>query len=157
MKLILATFVPLVCAASLVPSAFADETSPATLSGTVTLQVVSSKPAEAPANPQPAETLTVHVVRPSAAADDSEEAKQRDLETCGARWNDKLKAYRKELERTADYQTYFDTWKDSAAQRPPKLPIPVLTRASYRQCMAECLEGAAAGGICPGGWPEEKK
>ena len=98
--------------------------------------------------------MTLHVVRPATSDDDSEDAEQRDLEICGAKWNAKLKAYREELAQTKGYRTYWETWKDSPAQRPPKLPLPVLTRASYRQCMAQCLEGAGA--ICPGGWPDEK-
>ena len=96
----------------------------------------------------------VYLFRTVCFADDSEEAEQRSLETCGARWDSKLKAYREELAQAKGYRTYFETWKDSPAQRPPLLPLPVLTRTSYRQCMAQCLE--AAGAICPGGWPDEK-
>ena len=156
MNLISATLVPLAFSTYVASSAFADETYPATLSGTVTLQVVAPTPAEAlakmPANPQTSETLTVHVVHPSASAAD-EDAEQRDLETCGAKWNAKLKAYKDGLARTKNYRTYFDTWEDFPAQRPPKLPLPVLTRASYRACMAECLH--EGGAVCPGGWPGE--
>jgi hypothetical protein len=150
MKLTSATLVPL---AFLMSSAFADESYQATAGGTLTLQIAPPKPAEAAAAPQAGETLTVHVVRP-AAPDDSEDAEQRDLETCGANWNAKLKAYREELAQTKSYRTYWETWKDSPAQRPPKLPLLVLTRASYRQYIAQCLEGAGA--ISPGGWPDEK-
>jgi hypothetical protein len=73
---------------------------------------------------------------------------------CGAKWNAKLKAYNDEVERTKDYRDYYDKWKDFPAQRPPKLPLPMLTRISYRACMAECLHGAPW--TCPGGWPETK-
>jgi hypothetical protein len=154
MNLILAALVPLAYATFLAPSAFAGEAYPATLSGTSTLQAIAPKPPEATAKPRTSETLTVHVVPPPQFADDSEEAEQRSLETCGARWDSKLKAYREELAQAKGYRTYFETWKDSPAQRPPLLPLPVLTRTSYRQCMAQCLE--AAGAICPGGWPDEK-
>jgi hypothetical protein len=146
MKLTSATLVPL---AFLMTSAFADESYQAT-ARTVTLQIAPPKPAEAAAAPQAAEA---HVLRPAASDDDSEQAEQRDLETCGAKWDAKLKAYQKELAQTKRYRTYWETWKDSPAQRPPKLALPVLTRPSYRQCMAQCLEGA---GACPGGWPDEK-
>jgi hypothetical protein len=129
MKVTTATLAPL---AFLMSSAFADESHQATTSGTLTLQIV----------------------RPAVSDDDSEEAQQRNLETCGSKWNAKLKAYQKELAQTKLYRTYWETWKNSPAQRPPELPLPVLTRASYRQCMAQCLEGA--GPICPGGWPDEK-
>jgi hypothetical protein len=149
MKLTSTTLVPL---AFLMSSAFADESYRATASATLTVQIGPPKPAEAAAAPQAGETLTVHVVHP--AASDSEDAEERDLETCGEKWNAKLKAHRDELARTKGYQTYWETWKDSPAQRPPKLPLPVLTRASYRQYMAQCLERAAA--IRPGGWPDEE-
>jgi hypothetical protein len=144
-KLTSAILVPL---AFLMSSAFADESYQATSSGTLTPPIAPP----AAAAPQAGETLTAHVERP--ATSDDKDSEQRDLETCGTKWNAKLKAYRKELAQTKGYGTYWETWKDSPAQRPPKLPLLVLTRASYRQCMAQCLEGAGA--ICPGGWPDEK-
>ena len=152
MKLISAT---LALSALFAASAVADETYQSTLSGTLTVQAAPPQSAENPAKPQTTETLTLHVVHPPAAADDSEEAEVHDLEACGAKWNAKLKAYKDELAQTKDYRTYFDTWEGFPAQRPPKLPLPVLTRASYRACMAECLH--EGGATCPGGWPEEKK
>ncbi len=80
-------------------------------------------------------------------------AEQRTLESCGKKWNDKLKHYEKEREQTVDYRDYYERWKNFPAQRPPKLSISKLTRASYRLCMAECLGDPTA--ICPGGWPDE--
>jgi hypothetical protein len=116
---------------------------------------VRQKQAEGAAQPQTSQPLTVQFVHPSAAADDSDEAELRDLEACGARWNAKLKDYKEKLAQAAGYRTYFDKWEDFPAQRPPRLPLPILTRASYRACMAECLH--EGGAVCPGGWPEEKK
>ncbi len=152
MKLISTT---LVLSALFIAPAVADETYQSTLSGTLTVQPVSPQPAEGSAKPPATETLTLHVVHPAADAEDSGEAELRDLEACGARWNAKLKDYKAKLAQSEGYRTYFDKWEDFPAQRPPKLPLPILTRASYRACMAECL--GEPGAICPGGWPEEKK
>ena len=155
MKPIFATLAPLALLTTLSAPAFAEETYPATVGGTVTVQAVAPKPAEGPGKPPTSETLTIHFVHPSAAADEGEDPEQHDLEACGAKWNAKLKAYREQLAQTKDYRTYFDKWRDFPAQRPPQLPLPVLTRASYRACMAECLH--EGGAVCPGGWPEETK
>jgi len=122
---------------------------------TTTVEVVEQRQAEGAPQPQTSQPLTVQFVNPAPPADDSEEAELRDLERCDAKWNAKLQAYKEELAQTKDYRTYFAKWEDSPAQRPPKLPLPPLTRASYRACMSECLH--EAGAVCPGGWPEEKK
>ena len=117
----------LVLFALLACPAFADDTYQSTVSGTLTRQVAPQTPAEEPAKLLVTETLTLHVVHPSEAAEEK---------------------------RTKDYRDYYDKWKDFPAQRPPKLPLPMLTRISYRACMAECLHGAPW--TCPGGWPETK-
>jgi hypothetical protein len=124
-----------------------------TLSGSVTLKVVPPQDAQAP--PQAAETVTVLIERPSTSAGEDEDAEQHNLETCGKIWNAKLKAYRDELKRTKPYRVYWEKWKDSPAQRPPAPSEPVLTRATYRQCMAQCLRDETA--TCPGGLPAPTK
>ena len=105
------------------------------------------------ARPPATQAPEVRVEPASASSAEDKAAVQRDLESCGAKWNKKLKAYEITLEQTKDYRNYFEKWKDFSAQRPPKLPIPELTRASYRQCMAQCLGDETA--ACPGGWPDE--
>jgi hypothetical protein len=106
-----------------------------------------SDPSKQPqVQPTTSQAPTVRVTPASGSIDD--------LKSCGAKWNKKLKLYEDALEQTKDYRNYFEKWKNSTAQRPPMLPIPELTRASYRLCMAQCLGDTTA--TCPGGWPEEK-
>lgn len=151
MKLISAMLIPLALAAA---PALAQPADQSTLSGSVTVKVVPPAPQDAQA-PQAAETLTLRIERPSTAADADEDAEQRSLETCGKRWNAKLKAYRDERARTKPYRDYWEKWKDAPAQRPPAPSEPILTRASYRQCMAQCLNDGTA--MCPGGLPPLEK
>lgn len=152
MKMISAMLIPLALSAG---PAFAQPADQSTLSGSVTLKVVPPMPQDAQAPPQAAETVTVRIERPSTSADEEEDAEQRNLETCGKIWNTKLKAYRDELERIKPYRVYWEKWKDSPAQRPPAPSEPVLTRASYRQCMAQCLKDETA--TRPGGLPAPAK
>lgn len=106
------------------------------------------------AQPPTAQAPAARVAPTSASNDEDKASTQSDLQSCGAKWNEKLKQYEKALARTKDYRNYFEKWKNSSAQRPPMLPIPELTRASYRLCMAQCLGDKTA--ACPGGWPENK-
>ena len=86
--------------------------------------------------------------------DEPENAEQRNLEFCDVKWNEKLRKNHCKLEEAKVYRIYYDKWKDSPAQRPPKPPIPELTRASYRQYVANCLQDIMA--RCPAGAPEQK-
>jgi hypothetical protein len=99
-----------------------------------------------PANSSGAQFATICVEGCSSAAEPEtdELPKQRALESCGKKWNDKLQAYKKSYAETKTYRNYYDKWEDSPAERPPKLPLPQLTRASYREFMAECLRDPAA-------------
>lgn len=81
-------------------------------------------------------------------------AEQRNLEFCDAKWKEKLNKNHCELEQAKVYRSYYDKWKDSPAQRPPRLPISELTRASYRQYMYACLQDITE--KCPAGAPEQK-
>jgi hypothetical protein len=140
MKLTTATFLPL---ALLAYAASAQPSAPST---------------QSQAQPPTAHALAVRVAPASASSDEkkaaTEAATESDLESCGAKWNKKLADYKKALEQNKNYRDYFEKWKNASAQRPPMLPIPELTRASYRLCMAQCLGDTTA--ICPGGWPEDK-
>jgi hypothetical protein len=137
MKMISAILIPLALSTG---PAFAQPADQSTLSGSVTLKVVPPMPRDAQGPPQAAETVTVRIERPTRSADEDEDAEQHNLETCGKIWNAKLKAYWDNLERTKLYRVYWEKWKDSPAQRPPAPSEPVLTRVSYRQHMAQCLE-----------------
>lgn len=86
--------------------------------------------------------------------DEPENADQRNLEFCDIKWKEKLMKNHCELEEAKVYRIYYEKWKDSPAQRPPKLPIPQLTRANYRQYMANCLQDIME--RCPAGAPEQK-
>lgn len=114
----------------------------------------SDRSTESRAQPLAAQAPAVRFTPASASSDKDKAAAQRDLESCGEKWNKKLKLYKTTLEQTKDYRNYFEKWKNSSAQRPPILPIPELTRESYRLCMAQCLGDETA--ACPGGWPEDK-
>jgi hypothetical protein len=134
MKLITATFLPLALVA----------------------YAASGQPNDPSKQPQAQPPMTQAPAAPvaPASASNDQAATQGDLESCGAKWNKKLKLYEEALDQTKDYRNYFETWKNSTAQRPPMLPIPELTRASYRQCMAQCLGDKTA--TCPGGWPDNQ-
>ena len=106
------------------------------------------------AQPTTAQAAAARVAPASASINEDKAATLGDLKSCGANWNKKLKLYEEALDQTRDYRNYFEKWKNSSAQRPPMLPIPELTRASYRECMAQCLGDKTA--TCPGGWPEDK-
>jgi hypothetical protein len=80
---------------------------------------------------------------PPATADDI----QQKLKSCGDWWKRKLGDYEHGLSRQRQYQAYYEKWKNYPAQRPPKSQEPVLTRATYRLCMYECLGDATA--KCP--------
>jgi hypothetical protein len=86
--------------------------------------------------------------------DEAENAEQRNLEFCDAKWKEKLKKNHRKLEQVRAYLSYYDKWEDLPAQRPPKVPIPELTRASYRQYMYACLQDITE--KCPAGALEQK-
>ena len=75
------------------------------------------------------------------------------LRQCGDKWNRKLAAYEKGLPKLKKYLAYYNKWDGYPAQRPPRSPVPLLTRESYRACLYECLGDTTV--VCPGGWPAE--
>jgi hypothetical protein len=80
------------------------------------------------------------------------------LKRCGEDWNRKLGEYEARLPKLQQFLAYYRKWESYPAQRPPKSPEPLLTRADYRACIYACLNDRPA--ACPGGWPaaaDEKK
>jgi hypothetical protein len=73
------------------------------------------------------------------------------LKRCGEVWNKKLQDYETRLPRLEKFLAYYRKWESYPAQRPPKSPEPILTRADYRACISACLDDNPA--ACPGGWP----
>jgi hypothetical protein len=133
MKLISATLLPLVL---LTGSAIAEPSS--RCKSPAPVQALTPQPAPAPA---------------CKTDDEARNTEQRNLETCDADWQKELKDHNDKLERATAYRNYYDKWRDSPAQRPPKLPIPELTRASYRQYMASCLRDRTA--MWPGSFDDK--
>lgn len=123
-----------------------------TMSGSVKLEVVPQD-AKGQAQPKPGDTLTIRFVAPPKKPDERDDDPAKKLAQCGEKWNKKLADYEKRLPKLKKYVAYYDKWARYAAQRPPKLGEPLLTRESYRSCMYECLGDSAF--TCPGGWPSE--
>lgn len=152
MKMIFAT---LVSVALMAWPAAAETQYQSTMSGTVKIEVTPKDSAGGQTQPKPDETLTIHVVQPAKAAQPDEDDVAQKLKQCGEKWNKKLQAYDELSPKLEKYLAYRKTWESYPAQRPPKSPEPLLTRATYRACMYACLENRLA--RCPGGWPEPKK
>lgn len=126
-----------------------------TMSGNVKVEVL---PQDAKGPPPKAETLTIHFVPPPKKPDEVEDENADKLRKCGEKWNKKLADYEKRLPKLKKYVAYYDKWAGSAAQQPPRLGEPLLTRASYRACIYECLGDSTS--ACPGGSlaePADKK
>lgn len=154
MKIMSATLVSL---ALMIGPAPAEDAYQSTMSGNVTIEVVPKDTTKGETRPKPAETLTIRFVPPPKPVDVDEDDIQQKLKLCGDKWNKKLDDYEAHLPKLQKYLAYYKKWEDHPAQRPPKSPEPLLTRASYRACMYACLGGRRV--ACPGGWPanEEKK
>ena len=156
MKIISATLVFLALMAC---PASAGDAYQSTMSGNVTIQVVPREPANGETQPLAPQTLTVRFVPPPKSSQKATEEDQDDpqvkLRLCGEKWNVKLADYEARLPKLEKYDAYYRKWQNYPAQHAPKSPDPILTRASYRACMYQCLGDAAA--ECPGGWPATKK
>ncbi len=137
------------------PAVAADERYQSTMTGDVTIKVVPVDPATGAAQPQSGEDLTIRFAPPPKRAAGTQNALWEKLRSCGKKWNDKLRAYEEESQTREAYLAYYDKWKDHPAQRPPKSSEPILTRASYRACIYQCLDPRQP--PCPGGWPPPKK
>lgn len=123
------------------------------MSGNVKIEVVAQD-AKGQAQPKPGETLTIHFVPPPKKPDEADDDPAQKLEQCGKKWNRKLAYYNEHLlPKLKKDLAYYNKWAGNAAQRPPKPAEPLLTRASYRACIYQCLGDSAA--VCPGGWPAE--
>jgi hypothetical protein len=127
----------------------AEPQSRSTPSGTVKIEM-TAQDADGQTRPKPDDALTIHIVQPPHPADVDEDQIQQKLAKCGAKWNKKLDDYQARLPKLKKYRAYYDKWENYAAQRPPRSPEPLLTRASYRACMYECLGDVRV--ACPGGW-----
>src|SRR5262249_54271424 len=101
----------------------------------------------------PAQSQTPQLAPAPACKTDKSKNAEHNLKTCDTMWNEKLKAHNGEVEQTTAYRSYYDKWKDLPAQRPPKLSIPDLTRASYRQYMYNCLREITE--VCPANAPDQ--
>jgi hypothetical protein len=151
MKIVSATLVSLVLTAA--PAA-AQAEYPATMSGSAKIEMVppDAKGVQGQAQPKLGDRLTIQLAAPPKQETD-EEAPAVKLRQCGDKWNRKLAAYEKDLPKLKKYLAYFNKWQSYPAQRPPKSATPLLTRATYRACIYECLGDTTVS--CPGGWPAE--
>jgi hypothetical protein len=153
MKMMSATLVSLALMSLAAAPAAAETQYPSTMSGTVKIEVMPQDQAKATSAAKPGETLTIRFVEPAKPpAVDDDDIGQR-LTQCGEKWNRKLDAHQAHLSKLRRYLAYYDKWEGYPAQRPPKSPEPVLTRASYRACIYECLGDRRV--TCPGGWPKD--
>ena len=121
----------------------------------MSLALMSLPAAQVQAQPKPGDALTIHAVpspKPPAESNDDDDPALK-LKRCGEKWNRKLAAYEKGLPKLKKYLAYYNKWDGYPAQRPPKSPVPLLTRESYRACLYECLGDTTV--VCPGGWPAE--
>jgi hypothetical protein len=142
----------LVTVALLACPAAAEERYQSMMSGDVTIKVVPVDAATGASQPQSGENLTVRFVPPPKPEHENEDGVWRKLRSCGKDWDDKLHAHNQALARLEKYIAYYEKWRNSPAQRPPKPPEPDLTRASYRACMYQCLGDRRS--ECTGGWPK---
>jgi hypothetical protein len=131
-------------------SAAAEDTYRSTMSGNLTIEVAPKDADKAPADAKAGEDLTIRFVPPPKPTEPDEDDIASKLQSCGEKWNKKLKAYDRDARKREKYLAYSRKWGRYAAQRPPRLDEPKLTRTIYRVCMYACLQNQLDS--CPGGW-----